>query len=90
MPRFEVGTRVRALNANTTGHTRLPRYARGHTGVIARIHGNHVLPDASAKGQDFAEPLYCVAFTHTELWGLSGACRDILYVDLWESYLEPV
>ena len=87
-PRFDVGATVRALNTNTTGHTRLPRYVRGRKGTIDRIHGNHVLPDASAKGQDVAEPLYSVAFTHSELWGSNGACRDTLYIDLWESYLE--
>jgi nitrile hydratase beta subunit len=87
-PRFEVGAKVRALNTNTRGHTRLPRYAKGHTGVVNRIQGNHVLPDASAKGEDVAEPLYSVAFTHLELWGSSGAGGNIVYVDLWESYLE--
>ena len=30
-PRFKVGQRVRARNINPTGHTRLPRYARGKT-----------------------------------------------------------
>ena len=38
-PLFKVGQRVRARNINPTGHTRLPRYARGKTGVIVRDHG---------------------------------------------------
>src|SRR3954454_24710373 len=33
-PRFRVGQRVRARNLNPTGHTRLPRYARGKLGTI--------------------------------------------------------
>ena len=33
-PLFKVRQRVRARNINPTGHTRLPRYARGKTGVI--------------------------------------------------------
>ncbi|MDE3078177.1 MAG: nitrile hydratase subunit beta, partial [Chloroflexota bacterium] len=35
-PKFNVGDRVRARNINPGGHTRLPRYVRGHVGVIER------------------------------------------------------
>ena len=42
-PRFKVGQRVRARNINPTGHTRLPRYARGKTGSDrSRPRGLHV------------------------------------------------
>src|SRR5581483_9165898 len=34
--RFQVGDRVRARKINPVGHTRLPRYARGREGVVAR------------------------------------------------------
>ena len=39
-PLFKVGEHVRARNINAIGHTRLPRYARGREGVIARHHGH--------------------------------------------------
>ena len=32
-PAFAVGERVRVKNMSRTGHSRLPRYVRGHTGV---------------------------------------------------------
>jgi len=32
VPRFAIGDRVRTRNINPTGHTRLPRYARGKLG----------------------------------------------------------
>ena len=32
-PRFAIGARVRTLNLNPVGHTRLPRYARGKLGM---------------------------------------------------------
>ncbi|NBU45776.1 MAG: nitrile hydratase subunit beta, partial [Betaproteobacteria bacterium] len=32
--RFEVGQRVRARQMHPTGHTRLPRYVRGHVGTV--------------------------------------------------------
>ena len=36
-PAFAAGERVRAKNISPAGHTRLPRYVRGHTGVVALI-----------------------------------------------------
>jgi nitrile hydratase len=87
-PKFQVGDRVRARNLNPAGHTRLPRYVRGHVGTIERAHGAHVLPDANAHFRgECPEPLYGVRFTSAELWGAAG--RDSVHLDLWESYLEP-
>ena len=43
---FEVGYRVRAKNVSSKSHTRVPRFARGHVGVIERNQGCHVYPDA--------------------------------------------
>ncbi len=88
-PAFEVGDAVRARNLNPTGHTRLPRYARGRTGVIDRHHGAHVFPDSNAHfaGED-PRHLYTVRFTAPELWGEAASPRDAVYLDLWEPYLE--
>ncbi|MGW7521911.1 SH3-like domain-containing protein [Streptomyces sp. NPDC054783] len=44
-PTFDVGERVRARNVSVPGHTRLPRYVRGHSGVVEIIQPAHVLPD---------------------------------------------
>ena len=65
------GRRPRAREGDEpAGHTRLPRYVRGHKGRIARIHGVHVFPDANAtgKGED-PRWLYSVAFDAREVWG---------------------
>jgi len=89
-PRFFIGQGVRARNIQPTGHTRLPRYARGKTGSIVSHHGAHVLPDASAHGKgDMPQHLYTVRFAARELWGESAHVRDGVHLDLWESYLEP-
>jgi nitrile hydratase len=87
--RFKVGEIVRARNLNPSGHTRLPRYARGHVGVIERDHGVHVLPDSNAhfRGEN-PEHLYGVRFTAAELWGETPG-RDSVHLDLWDSYLDP-
>ena len=89
-PRFAVGQPVRAKKINPTGHTRLPRYARGRIGVVDRIHGAHVFPDSNAhfRGEN-PQHLYSVRFSTRELWGEEGAARDAVYIDLWESYLDP-
>lgn len=87
--KFKIGETVRARMFNPAGHTRLPRYVRGHLGLIEFDHGVHVLPDASAHflGEQ-PERLYGVAFTAAELWG--GPAGDTVRLDLWESYLGPV
>ena len=86
---FHPGDRVRTLNANPKGHTRLPRYAMGHAGEITAVHGIHVFPDASAKRQgDDPQWLYNVRFAASELWG--GNRAGYVHLDLWEPYLEPL
>ncbi|MDE2356524.1 MAG: nitrile hydratase subunit beta [Alphaproteobacteria bacterium] len=90
-PRFAVGDKVRARHLNPPGHTRLPRYARGHVGVIARLHGVHVLPDSNAHGRgEDPQPLYQVRFDACELWGDRAQAPSLVHLDLWEPYLEPV
>jgi nitrile hydratase subunit beta len=49
--RFAVGDRIVTRNMHPTGHTRLPRYARGKQGLIERVHGAHVFPDTHAAGK---------------------------------------
>ncbi len=88
-PRFSIGDRVRARNLNPAGHTRLPRYVRGHRGEIIALHGAHVFPDANAHGLgEQPQPLYQVRFESDELWGGQVAGRSAVYLDLWESYLD--
>jgi len=87
---FQLGAQVRVKNFHPVGHTRAPRYVRGKRGSIVRMHGAHVLPDSNAHFQGEApEPLYGVRFAARELWGDAANPRDSVYVDLWESYIEP-
>lgn len=92
--RFAQGDRVRARNMHPPGHTRLPRYVRGHVGTVTLVHGAHVFADrhaATAPGapfDDHAEWLYTVAFDGAELWGASAEAGTCVSVDAWEPYLE--
>ena len=89
-PRFKAGDCVRARNLHPTGHTRLPRYARGRLGVIARDHGVFVFADASGDGRGkIPQRLYSVRFTARELWGPDASSRDSIHIDLWDTHLDP-
>jgi nitrile hydratase subunit beta len=88
--RFTVGDRVRMKNMHPVGHTRLPRYVRGHAGVIECVRGCHVFPDAVVAGRG-EEPhwLYTVVFDGRELWGEGSDPTLKVSVEAWEPYLDP-
>lgn len=87
--RFKSGDPVRTKRINPVGHTRLPRYARGCHGVIARDHGVQIFADGNGmrEGQQ-PQHLYCVRFMASELWGLEANPVDAVHIDLWETHLE--
>lgn len=88
--RFAVGDRVLARNMHPTGHTRLPRYARGKHGIVEIVHGVFVFPDSHAHGQgENPQWLYTIRFSGRELWGEEADPTTIVSIDAWESYLEP-
>ena len=89
--RFKIGDRVRAKNIHPTTHTRLPRYARGHVGVVERLHGAHVFPDSvtTGKGED-PQWLYTVRFDARELWGADADPKLKVSIEAFEPYLEHV
>ena len=88
-PRFALGEKVRCRLDGGSGHTRLPGYVRGRAGAVHAHHGGHVLADASARGEHRGEHLYTVSFASADLCPEAKGSRDRVFVDLWESYLEP-
>lgn len=87
-PKFSPGDTVKVTNKTPSGHTRCPRYLRRATGTIHDDHGTFTFPDENAHGTPNAEPLYSVAFSASELWGDTESSSHVVYVDLWESYLN--
>lgn len=89
-PTFGVGDTIRVRNLHPTGHTRLPRYVRCKQGVVTRYYGFYDFQDAVPAGQAEAapQPLYAVRFSGRELWGDAAEPNSIVYLDMWESYLE--
>jgi nitrile hydratase subunit beta len=88
--RFKIGDHVRAKNIHPQTHTRLPRYVRGHAGVIERIEGCHVFPDSVALGEgENPQWLYTVVFAGPDLWGPDSDPSLKVSIEAFEPYLEP-
>jgi nitrile hydratase len=88
--RFKPGDRVRARNMHPVSHTRLPRYVRGRVGVVERLHGAHVFPDAVVAGQgESPQWLYTACFAGRELWGADADPTVTVSIEAFEPYLEP-
>ncbi len=89
-PRFQVGAKIRMRNINPRGHTRMPRYLRGHVGTVERDHGVFVFPDAHAHGGgESPQHVYSVKFSAKEVWGREGGEHDYIVVDVWDDYMDP-
>jgi nitrile hydratase len=87
--RFKPGDRVRMKNINPPTHTRLPRYVRGHAGVIEAVRGCHVFPDSVVTGHgEDPQWLYTVVFNGRELWGAHADPTTKVSVEAFEPYLE--
>ena len=88
--RFQPGDAVRTHADIPDHHTRLPGYARGKRGVVARVHGTHVFADAHAQGLgEQPQALYTVVFDGHALWGADAAPGLTVSIDAWEAYLDP-
>ncbi|WP_419905595.1 nitrile hydratase subunit beta [Kiloniella sp.] len=84
--KFKIGDKVRVIQFNPTGHTRAPRYVRGHIATVSDYHGSFILPDENSKGNKIGQHLYNVSFDGNTLWGPDN--DSTIHVDLWQSYLE--
>ncbi len=89
-PAFEVGETVRTKVMNPTTHTRLPRYARGKTGIVEAARGCFVylpIPTPRGAGED-PRWLYTIRFAATGIVGRRGGPTLSVSIDAFEPYLE--
>jgi nitrile hydratase len=86
--RFRSGDSVRVRNAVSDGHTRVPRYLRGHIGRVERVACVWPNPGDSAARGTYGDPelVYTVDFDGGDLFG--SAADHTLSADLSESDLE--
>lgn len=90
-PLFAVGASVQVRNIHPPNHTRLPRYVRGKSGTVTRYYGVYDLQDTMPEGMTPpVEPLYAVRFDSRVLWGDAAEVNSVVYLDMWESYLQSV
>lgn len=90
-PAFNIGDAIRVRNLHPSGHTRLPRYVRGKPGVVTRYYGLYDFQDAmpgDAAQPEAPQPLYAVRFKGQDLWGNASQTNSVVYLDMWESYLQ--
>ena len=91
--RFGPGERVRVRPEERPGHGRTPGYVRGRTGRVESVLGEFRNPESLAYGDPGLpeRPLYKVSFRQEDLWEeYPGPADDILCVDIYEHWLEPV
>ncbi|MEM7346238.1 MAG: nitrile hydratase subunit beta [Chloroflexota bacterium] len=89
LPKFKVGDIVRAKNMHPVGHTRLPRYCRGKQGIVDFVYDYWRVDDTQPPDEEHAiEPLYRIKFEARELWGNEAEANQLLYIDMFESYLD--
>lgn len=87
--RFAVGERVRMRNIHPKGHTRLPRYVRGHVGEIVAYRGSFVFPDTEAHHEgENPQHMYAVKFDARELWGEDAPDKQTLCLEIFEDYMD--
>lgn len=90
--RFAPGDAIRVLPMQKPGHVRTPDYVKGRPGWISSVLGEFPNPETLAYGgHGLPEvPLYRVGFRQTDLWeNYDGSPEDVLYVDIYEHWLEP-
>ena len=87
---FAAGDRVRAKNIHPPTHTRLPRYVRGHVGIVERDHGCHVFPDTAAIGirRESAMALHGRVRRRANCGAPMPIRRCKISIDAFEPYLE--
>ena len=87
-PLFAAGDDVIVKNEHPKHHTRVPRYLRGHRGVVHRHHGVHRFQDDVGGNDVGQQHLYTVKFTGPELWGSRAHPNDVIHAELWDYHLQ--
>jgi len=91
-PIFQAGDRIRVLEREPIGHYRVPTYLRGKRGVVDQvIRPAAVDNEEEGFGRNAGSKLhyYRIAIPLTEIWpDYTGAARDGLYIEVFETWLE--
>ena len=93
MSRYVAGQPVRIRATPTVGHSRVPAYAKGQSGVVERVLPAFVIPEDEAwrRLDGRRETLYRVQLAQTDLWpDYRGGRQDAVELEIFEHWLEPI
>ena len=86
---FAIGDVLRVRDERVPGHVRVPGYVMGKKGVVVGKSPVSPFPDASAHAMEAPlEPTYQLRFAAADLWPGNSEAASV-FVDLFESYLDP-
>ena len=88
---FCCGDRVCIDTRSEIRHHRVPAYAKGRVGTIAKVCGEYEEPERVAYGQQHSpRRLYRVRLQQVDLWpAYEGSPADTLDIEIFEHWLEP-
>ncbi len=92
-PIFQIGEQVRVAERFPLGHYRVPLYLRGKTGVVERLVQPAVDNEEEGFGRNagMKRHYYRIGVPMIAIWhGYGGAAQDRLYIEVFETWLEPV
>lgn len=83
--KFSAGDRVRIKTENPGDPKRVPKYIKGKTGIVQKVHGRIINP---RDHRDERPTLYSVAFSSGELFP-EASKKDKVFVDVFEDWMIP-
>ena len=89
-PRFAAGQTVRVKDVAPAEHTRLPGYLRGKKGIVETVYNGCYTYSVSTGSDGLGEPMpvYLIRFDSRDIWGALSEPKSLVYVSLYETYLQ--
>lgn len=89
-PRFAAGQTVTVKDVAPAEHTRLPGYLRGKNGIVETVYDGCYTYSVSTglDGLGTPMPVYLIRFDSRDIWGGLSEAKSLVYVSLYETYLE--
>jgi nitrile hydratase subunit beta len=89
-PRFAAGQTVTVKDVAPVEHTRLPGYLRGKDGVVEMVYEGCYTYAVSTGSDGLGEPMpvYLVRFDSRDIWSDLSEAKSLVYVGLYETYLQ--
>ena len=91
---IQVGDRVKVSIRYPVGHYRVPRYVRGKHAIVESVIKPAAVnneEEGFGRNAGLKRHYYRVAIPPSALWiGYTGAVKDSLRIEVYETWLEPI